>query len=80
MEREEQEKPVLVYNFELEDSHTYYVSEFGVLVYNTCLIESGKYSIIVSQDRLQHSVLGEFNGNGGHGQANTGNESLCGRY
>ena len=37
--------------------------------------ESGKYSITVLQDRLQHSVLGEFNSNGrlingGHGQAN----------
>lgn len=37
--------------------------------------ESGKHSIIVSQDRLRHSVLGEFNSNrrlinGGHGQAN----------
>ena len=37
--------------------------------------ESGRYSVTVSQDRLQHSVLGEFNSNGrlvngGHGQAN----------
>ena len=37
--------------------------------------ESGKYSITVSQDRLQHSVLGQFNSNGRlingeHGQAN----------
>ena len=37
--------------------------------------ESGKYSNTVPQDRLQHSVLGEFNSNGrlingGHGQAN----------
>ena len=27
---------VLVYNFEVEDFHTYYVSELGVLVHNTC--------------------------------------------
>lgn len=38
-------------------------------------IESGSTTITVSQDRLQHSVLGEFNSNrrlinGGHGQAN----------
>ena len=37
--------------------------------------KSGSTTITVSQDRLQHSVLGEFNSNrrlinGGHGQAN----------
>ncbi|QVK18448.1 Hint domain-containing protein [Mycoplasmatota bacterium] len=30
------ENPVTVYNFEVEDFHTYYVSELGVLVHNTC--------------------------------------------
>ena len=29
------DEPVYVYNFEVEDSHTYYVSEIGVLVHNT---------------------------------------------
>ena len=28
------EEPVKVYNFEVEDFHTYYVSGFGVLVHN----------------------------------------------
>ena len=28
--------PVKVYNFQVEDYHTYYVSESGVLVHNTC--------------------------------------------
>jgi len=28
--------PVVVYNFEVEDWHTYYVGESGVLVHNTC--------------------------------------------
>jgi len=28
--------PVTVYNFEVEDWHTYYVSEIGVLVHNSC--------------------------------------------
>ena len=37
--------------------------------------KSGSNTITVSQDRLQHSVLGEFNSNrrlinGGHGQVN----------
>ena len=32
------EEPVAVYNFEVEDYHTYYVSEQKVLVYNTCAV------------------------------------------
>ena len=28
------EKPVTVYNFQVEDFHTYHVSEFGLLVHN----------------------------------------------
>ena len=30
------ESPVKVYNFEVEDFHTYYVSESAVLVHNAC--------------------------------------------
>ena len=30
------DRPVKVYNFEVEDYHTYYVSEQKVLVHNTC--------------------------------------------
>ena len=30
------ENPVKVYNFQVEDYHTYYVSESGVLVHNSC--------------------------------------------
>ena len=33
------EEPVKVYNFEVEDWHTYYVSEIGVLVHNDCMAE-----------------------------------------
>lgn len=32
------EEPVAVYNFEVEDYHTYYVSEQKVLVHNTCAV------------------------------------------
>lgn len=35
------DEPVLVYNFEVEDFNTYYVSELGVLVHNTCMVETG---------------------------------------
>lgn len=30
------ENPVTVYNFQVEDYHTYYVSDSGVLVHNAC--------------------------------------------
>ena len=33
------ESPVTVYNFEVEDFHTYYVSDSAILVHNEC----GKY-------------------------------------
>lgn len=33
------EKPVKVYNFEVDDWHTYFVSEIGVLVHNACGVE-----------------------------------------
>ena len=36
------ENPVKVYNFQVEDYHTYYVAESGVLVHNTCKIEFRK--------------------------------------
>lgn len=30
------ESPVFVYNFQVEDYHTYYVAKIGILVHNTC--------------------------------------------
>ncbi len=33
--------PVTVYNFEVKDWHTYYVSEEEILVHNECVVESG---------------------------------------
>ena len=57
VETEELEEPVLVYNFEVEDFHTYYVSELGVLVHNTCPVtgdlEGGRYS----EDIIQYEKL-----------------------
>jgi hypothetical protein len=35
------ESPVTTYNFEVKDFHTYYVSELGVLVHNTCEVPVG---------------------------------------
>ena len=36
VEKIQLEEPIQVYNFEVEDFHTYYVSEQQVLVHNTC--------------------------------------------
>lgn len=30
------EAPIFVYNFQVEDYHTYYVTDSGVLVHNSC--------------------------------------------
>ena len=37
------ETPVTVFNFEVEDYHTYFVSEDGVLVHNSCKHQSSKW-------------------------------------
>lgn len=36
IEIEKLAEPILVYNLEVEDFHTYFVGEYGVLVHNTC--------------------------------------------
>ena len=41
------ENPVKVYNFQVQDYHTYYVAESGVLVHNRCLPEN---SVAMSTD------------------------------
>jgi len=35
------ESPIKVYNFEVEDFHTYFVGECGVLVHNECKTDWG---------------------------------------
>ena len=47
------ESPIKVYNFQVADYHTYYVSSMGVLVHNRCNIETGgakSYTISDSQN------------------------------
>lgn len=36
------EHPIMVYNFEVEDFHTYYVGDIGVLVHNVCRNPGGR--------------------------------------
>jgi intein/homing endonuclease len=42
-------KPVEVFNFEVEDCHTYFVGELGVLVHNECVAKDGDYKAIVNE-------------------------------
>lgn len=42
------ESPITVYNFQVEDDHTYYVGESGVLVHNSCAHKSSDWRKIRS--------------------------------
>ena len=54
------ETPVTVYNFQVEDNHTYYVGESGILVHNTChgnsLKSSKKTDLYVLRDKTTNTV------------------------
>ena len=45
LELEKLAEPVLVYNLEVEDFHTYFVGEYGVLVHNECHLPSKKAAL-----------------------------------
>ncbi|WP_300383915.1 polymorphic toxin-type HINT domain-containing protein, partial [Clostridium sp.] len=59
-------KPIKVYNFEVEDWHTYFVSEVGVLVHNTCMADTKGVSNPKSQRwldaeaKLKKSATGDI--------------------
>ena len=40
------EAPVTVYNFEVEDFHTYYVGNIGILVHNECILKEAGVEIM----------------------------------
>ena len=43
VEHELLESPITVYNFEVEDFHTYHVGSASVLVHNQCVAREGSY-------------------------------------
>ena len=47
------ESPVSVFNFQVADYHTYYVSDSAVLVHNTCPNPNGKKGSQAHQDKVQ---------------------------
>lgn len=63
------EAPVTVYNFQVEDFHTYYVAESGVLVHNSCMIDNpilantNPLENITYTDKVLHqATLDDFHG------------------
>lgn len=51
MQHELLESPIKVYNFQVEDYHTYYFAS-GVLVHNRCVKQPGTYEISTSNDQV----------------------------
>ncbi len=54
------DEPITVYNFEVEDFHTYFVSDASVLVHNNCKVNTGRAKNNIKPDpRAQgdHSVF-----------------------
>ena len=49
------DNPVTVYNFEVEDFHTYYVSEQKVLVHNTCAATAKNTQVAKSSNNYVYS-------------------------
>ena len=43
------ENPETTYNFEVEDFHTYFVSDSNVLVHNKCVAKDGDYQAVVNE-------------------------------
>lgn len=63
IEVEQLATPETTYNFEVEDFHTYYVSESNVLVHNTCLKEINDKildDIMKNPEKIQSYSLDEF--------------------
>ena len=50
------ETPVTVYNFQVEDYHTYYVSDAGVLVHNNCGREGGGHGVAEHIKRIENKM------------------------
>ena len=52
---EKLETPVTIYNFEVEDWHTYYVADSGVLVHNMCVLGKGVNTTVVGSGKTGKS-------------------------
>ena len=50
------ETPITVYNFEVEEYHTYFVSDEGILVHNDCTVEGGPHGNDVHKGRIRDKI------------------------
>ena len=57
------ENPVKVYNFQVQDYHTYYVAGSGVLVHNTCNRYGGEHGNDIHKERIK-AKLNELENSG----------------
>ena len=67
IEEEHLKEPIKVYNFEVEDLHTYYVSEQQVLVHNTCgkVTKTTSTTLQLTQSHKKPNYVGKVkSGNG----------------
>lgn len=53
VEHEILETPITVYNFQVEDYHTYYITESSILVHNTCPNPNGKKGSLEHQNKVK---------------------------
>ena len=70
IEHELLESPITVYNFEVEDFHTYHVGSASVLVHNQCVAREGSY-------RADVRLGGEPNHPEGHAHIFHGSDRLA---
>lgn len=59
------ESPIKVYNFQVEDYHTYYITNAGVLVHNTCFdpkANSSKAALLNNKSKAYLQDSGEYVG------------------
>ncbi len=69
VQHEQQECSVKVYNFQVEDFHTYYVGSHGVLVHNSCTsnggfskVENPLDNVTYTDKVLEQATLDDFHG------------------
>ena len=58
------ESPITVYNFEVEDFHTYYVGKQAVLVHNKCIVDEDGVKVEVRTSREHGKPHGHVSGKG----------------
>lgn len=61
---EQLSKPVSVYNFEVLDWHTYYVTDSNILVHNACSLQKVSSSLLKSSGLNAHDIKYEYFGKG----------------